>query len=90
MAEPTDRFWPRYVSTSEERRAGRPQFQKVSDPSAFRYNRDRVANVDWVGLSEQLDLGSVEAAKDWFAKQPRDVRKEVRKTLPDCQQGRPP
>lgn len=81
MAEPTDRFWPRYVSTSEERRAGRPRFVKVSDPSAFRYNRDRVSNVDWVGLAEQLDLGSVEAAKDWFAKQPRDVRKEVRKTL---------
>jgi hypothetical protein len=74
--------WPRYVTTREERDAGHPQFRKVADPEAFRYNRTRdVAAIDWAGLVEATGLGSVEAAKDWFSKQPISVRKNVREKL---------
>jgi hypothetical protein len=77
MTEPADRFWPRYASSRDERDAGSPQFRKVANPKAFRYNRSYVADIDWGTLAGDVGAETDDDAREWLARQPDPVRKLV-------------
>ncbi|QDP52472.1 MAG: hypothetical protein Unbinned1606contig1000_31 [Prokaryotic dsDNA virus sp.] len=75
-----DYHTPRYVTRGE----GQPQFSKVADREAFRYDRtrDAIHGVDFSGVARDMGLGSEQAAKDWFQSLGVQQRQKVRESWP--------